>query len=298
MFKVFILFYLLLSNYTVFWQDDIQNPAVSSFNLVRGILMSDLVINFLFALIVIIWTVIVSKKVRWILEKYLVVDAVDSDDTSKEEVFWVISRTVNIWVWVIGLSFAMGVMWLDMALFMWWIWFWIWFTMQTFLSNFISWVIIVLQWTFKTGDIIDMWWKVWIIKKINTLFTEAEEFDGVKYYIPNIKFLQEDVSNFTANEKRRFDIDLNLDKETDIVKAKKIIDNVLASFPNVLRDPEPQIWITNLEEWAVKIKILFWLSSKDKVFIVRSNIVETINLAFKQAWIIVPFKQVMVSNRD
>lgn len=41
------------------------------------------------------------------------------------------------------------------------------------------------------------------------------------------------------------------------------------------------------------MKILFWAGSKDKVFTIRSNVIETLNLAFQQAGIEISYMDFM-----
>jgi small conductance mechanosensitive channel len=65
------------------------------------------------------------------------------------------------------------------------------------------------------------------IRRINALFTEVEQFDGVIFYIPNVKFLENEVENFNTNSKRRVEIEIGVDYSTDIIKAKKVIMQVL-----------------------------------------------------------------------
>jgi len=160
----------------------------------------------------------------------------------------------------------------------------------------------VTQWTFKNKDLIEINWKKGYINKINSLTTEAVWLDWVKFTIPNSLFLEEKVLNYTSNDKRRLELDLELDKDTDITKAKKIITNVIDSFPSILKSPESQVWITWVTNWNINVKIIFWMYSRDisewYFFTIKSNILETLNLAFRKYWIKIPFNQIMISKRE
>ena len=180
---------------------------------------------------------------------------------------------------------------------MWWLWFGIGFTLKIFLTNFVAWILMVTQWFYHLWDIIEVWGRTWTIKKIHALFTAVEQFDWVVYYIPNVKFLEEDVSNFHSNDKRRVDIKIWVDYSTDIVKAKKIMIQVIEKFPNILQAPTPEVLVEDLWDNSIKLSLRFWINSKDAFFVSKSNVIETINMAFKQAWIVIPFPQITVSNR-
>ncbi len=261
------------------------------------ILSTDALVNFAFGILVLVATFLVSKILSGKLESYYTSYNKDGDQT-KEWLYGVISRSINITVWFLWITLMFGVMGLNVGLFLWWIGFWIWFTMQIFLSNFIYWIVMVTQGTVRNGDLIELNVEVSKVEKVNPLFTEVKKLNGVKSFIPNIKFLQDSFSNLYINETRRFEVEFTLDYTADIPKAKLIIDKVIASVPGVIEKPEHKIWLTGLSENGVVIKVLFRMKSRDKVFTIRSNVIETLNLAFKQAWILVAFNQMTFVQRD
>lgn len=266
-------------------------------NIITKFFTTDLLLNLVFALIVIIATFILSKIVSTKVWYYM--ENTDSwESSNREELVGVITRTTNITILAIGFTITLSILWIDIWIFMAWLWLWIWFTLKIFLSNFISWIIMVTQWTYHNWDIIEIWWKVWKITKVHSLFTAVEQFDWVIYYVPNIKFLEENVSNFHSNDKRRIDIEIGVDYKTDIVKAKKIMIQVVSQFPNVLKAPEPSIFVDKFDSSAINLSIRFWIDSKDEYFQTKSNVMETINLAFKQSNITIPFPQITISNRS
>lgn len=139
---------------------------------------------------------------------------------------------------------------------------------------------------------------MWYIKKINALFTEVKQFDWVIFFVPNVKFLENNVQNFHSNSSRRVEINVWVDYATDLIKAKKIVMQVLNNFSNILKAPTPEVLISEFENSSINIKVWFWVDSKSwEYFNTKSNVTETINLAFKQAWITIPFPQVTLSNR-
>lgn len=256
----------------------------------------DMAMKLAFAVIVMVFTFIISKIVREKLFGYLERSNI-WDDAGKEEVIGVISRTVNIIILITGFSLVLGVLGIDLWIFMWGIWFGIGFTLRTFLTNFISWVIVVTQGSYHVGDLIEVGSKTWKIVKINALFTSMEELDGVTFNIPNVRFFEENVRNFHTNDKRRLDIDVVVAYGTDIVQAKKILQKVISNFPTVLQAPAPDILIKNLGERWVGLQLRFWIHSKESFFKIQSNITETVNLAFEQTGITIPYPQMTVSGK-
>jgi small-conductance mechanosensitive channel len=217
---------------------------------------------------------------------------------NREELAWVMTRTANITVLSIGFTIVLSILWIDMWIFLWGLWFWIWFTLKIFLSNFIWWIIMVTQWSYHNWDVIKIWDKTWKIRKINSLFTEIEQFNWVIFFVPNVKFLENEVENININDKRRIEIKVWVDYETDIVKAKKIMLQVINNFPWILKTPEPGVIITDFNDSSIDLNLKFWINSRWDFVWTKSNVTETINLAFRQYWISIPFPQITLSNRS
>ena len=214
-----------------------------------------------------------------------------------EEVIWVVTRSVNITILIIWFSIVLWIMWVDLWIFMWWIWFGIGFTLKTFLTNFTAWIIMVTQWVYHNWDLIEVWGEMWKIVKINSLFTAVEKLDWIIFYIPNISFLEEKVSNYHSNDKRRIEIETLVDYNTDTTKTKAVINKVLENFPVILKEPWSQIIIDKLDDSWILIIIRCWIRSKENYIETKSNITETINLAFKQSQIDIPYPHMEIIQR-
>lgn len=292
----FIIFILTFTNAFAItdWQKEL-NQAKENTNKLLEIFSLDMLINIVFAIFAILITIVISKivdlKIKKFIEKWW-------EGENREELFWVISRTANISILAIWFTVVLGILGIDMWIFLWWLWFWIWFTLKIFLSNFIAWIIMVTQWSYHNWDIIELNSRIWKIRKINSLFTEVEQFDGIVFFIPNVKFLEEEVKNFNINDKRRITIEIWVEYETDIVQAKKIMLQVVNNFPYILKTPESNVFIDKFDENWIKLNLQFWINSQWNIFETKSNVTETINLAFKKYWIKIPYKQITLSNRS
>jgi len=298
--KIFVALQLFITPqiYAVASWEPEQNQTADFISALLWFFSIELLLKIIFTIIVVILTLVISKLIKnklfWYLER-----ADIGDENSKEEIIGVISRTVNIFILITWFSIALGVLGVDLGIFMWGIWFGIGFTLRTFLTNFISGIIIVSQWSYHIWDLIQVEDKMGRITKINTLFTAIEEFDGVTFNIPNVKFFEENVRNYHTNDKRRLNVEVVVDYATDIVTTKKVLMKVLSNFPQILQAPEPDIIIDELWEKWISLRLRFWVQSTENFITLRSNITETINLAFTQTWIQVsyPKRHIMRENK-
>jgi len=292
---LFILFFIFLSNsFAAVWANELEQSK-EHVSFISNFLSTELLLNIVFATLVIIITLWLAKAFSMRIESYI---ERTGNGESREELVWVLTRVSNITILTLWSAIALGILWVDMWIFMWGLGFWLGFTLKIFLSNFIAWVIMVTQWTYHNWDLIEIWWKMWYIKKINALFTEVEQFNWVIFFIPNVKFLEDEVQNYNSNDKRRVEIQVWVDYDTDLLKAKKVMLQVLNQFPNILKAPWSNIYVDKFDESSINLTLRFWINSSDEFFLIKSNVTETINLAFKQAGIKIPFPQITLSNRE
>lgn len=264
--------------------------------IIFSFLNKDFLLGLISAIFAIWFTYFLQKYIENKLEAYLIEKKWTWN--GKEEVYAIIIRTTKISVWSIGIITAMAFMWIDLAIFLGGIGLWVWFALQTFLANFISWIIMVLSGDYKNWDLIELQWKIWKIIKIDTFSTTVEQFDWVRFFVPNVDFLKNVVENYNSNDKRRTEIEIGLEYGSDIVKAKTILLKIVDNFPNILKDPAPKIIVNEFWDSSVNIKVWYrTLMSDPTYFTTRSNVMETINLAFKQNDIVIPFPQIVLNQR-
>ncbi len=293
--KIFFLltiFTFFISIQTTFWLAADQVWQIDTWSKILWLISPDtiasIVTKLFLVIITIIWIIIFKKISSDRLISYLETKF-NGQWWWWEEVIGVITRSFNITTIIIWFSLILWILWVDLWIFMWWIWFGIGFTLKTFLTNFTAWIVMVTQWVYHNWDLIGISWDMWKIVKINSLFTAVEKLDWVIFYIPNINFLENKVSNYNSNDKRRLEVEVLVDYNTDLVKAKMVLYKILDSFPNILNDPKPKIIIDKLDDSWILIITRAWISSADKYITIKSNITETINLAFKQSKIKIPY---------
>lgn len=245
---------------------------------------------------VIILTFIFSKLLSTKIVSYIEKNA--TEESSREELTWMISRIVNVTVLIIGFTIALGILWIDLWIFMWGIWFGIWFTLKTFLTNFVAGIMMVTQGFYHNGDVIEIDNQIWKIVKVNALFTAIEQFNGVIFYIPNIKFIEDRVTNYYANDKRRSEIDILIDYKSDIHKAKQTVMMILGQFPNLLKSPASDVMVDKLGDSWILLKVRYWVSAQDDYFETKSNITETIHMGLRKQGILIAYPHLTVTHAN
>lgn len=257
-----------------------SDAGKENINIISSFFSTENFVKWFMALAVLILSFVFSRILSHKVVSYIEKNSVDG--SWREELSWMVSRTVSVAVLFIWFSISLSIAWVDIWIFMGWIWFWIWFTLKTFLTNFVAWVMMVTQWFYHNGDLVKVDDQIWKIRKINALFTAIEQFDGVVFYVPNIMFMEKRVTNYHTNDKRRTEIDILIDYWSDIHKAKQVTMMVLDKFPNILQAPQRDVIVDQLWDNGILLKVRYWIPSWENYLVTKSNVTETINLALQQ----------------
>ncbi|BCR21878.1 mechanosensitive ion channel family protein [Borrelia sp. HM] len=104
------------------------------------------------------------------------------------------------------------------------------FAAQGILSNFVSGFIVLNANFFKIGDYISCDDFEGEVNNIQIFFTTLKTVDGKIIKVPNSKFTNTSVTNFSANSTRRISFDFQVPYDTDIGLLKVKIQNLAFSF--------------------------------------------------------------------
>jgi small conductance mechanosensitive channel len=162
--------------------------------------------------------------------------------------------------------------------------------LQGSLANFAGGILILLFKPFKVGDVIDAQSYVGVVQEIQIFNTILKTLDNQRVIIPNGILSNGCVKNVFIESTRRVDMKFGISYGDDMLKAKKIIAEVLAADENVLQDPAPDIYISGHGDSAVMITVRPWCESAN-YWPVYFNAHEAIKLAFDERGISIPFPQ-------
>lgn len=104
-------------------------------SIITNFFTKDLLINIVFAIIVIISTFLLSKFLTSKFTHYIEKSA-EWEWQSKEELIWMVNRTINIFILSVWFMITLWILWIDTSLIMWWVWVWVGFALKSFIWNF------------------------------------------------------------------------------------------------------------------------------------------------------------------
>lgn len=163
-------------------------------------------------------------------------------------------------------------------------------SLQGTLSNIASGIIILLLRPFKVGEFIETGDTTGTVKVIGLFATELQTSDGLFIMTPNSQLWSRAVKNYSRNPNRRVEILIGISYNSDIAKAKEVINKVIDSDTEIQREPLPDILVEQLADSSVNLKIRFWID-RTIFFPKKSELTEMLKGELEANGISIPFPQ-------
>ena len=165
--------------------------------------------------------------------------------------------------------------------------------LQNSLQNFAAGVMLIVFRPFKKGDYIEAGGTAGLVETISIFNTIMRTGDNRKVVVPNGAIYSGIITNYSAHDTRRLDMEFGISYDDDIRKAKQIIQEILSAEARILAEPETLIAVGELADSSVNILVRPWVKS-DEYWPIRFDLTERIKLAFDQAGISIPYPQMDV----
>jgi len=162
--------------------------------------------------------------------------------------------------------------------------------LQGSLANFASGVLIIMFRPFKVGDAIDAAGKFGIVEEISIFTTNMRTPDNKGIIIPNGQITGGPIINFSAKETRRIDFVFGVSYSDDLLKVKKVLQEILDADERILKDPAPTIGLLEMADSSINFACRPWVKSAD-YWDVFFAIQEKVKLRFDEENISIPFPQ-------
>ena len=164
------------------------------------------------------------------------------------------------------------------------------FALQGSLSNFASGVMLIIFKPLKVGDFIEGGGAMGSVETVGMFVTTLTTPDNKVVYIPNSALTGGNIVNYSAKDTRRVDMVFGIGYSDDIDKAKAVIKSLLDADSRILKDPAPQIVVSELADSSVNFKVRPWVNSAD-YWGVYFDITEQVKKNFDEQNISIPFPQ-------
>ena len=161
------------------------------------------------------------------------------------------------------------------------------FAMQNTLSNFAAGAMILAYRPFDLGDDIEAGGASGKVKAMSLVATTILTGDNQTLVVPNSKIWGDVIRNTTAQATRRVDLIFGVGYLDDLDKAERVLHEILAANPKVLKDPPPVVKLHQLADGALNFIVRPWARG-EHYWDVHWEITRAVKLRFDQEGISIP----------
>lgn len=163
-------------------------------------------------------------------------------------------------------------------------------SLQASLSNFASGVMIIFFRPFKVGDFIEAAGVSGIVEGIQIFSTQMRTGDNKAIIVPNASITGSNITNYSAKAQRRVDLVFGIGYESDLRRAKQVLQEIISGDKRILEDPAPVIAVSELADSSVNIIVRPWVKTED-YWDVCWSLVEAVKIRFDEEGITIPYPQ-------
>ncbi|NHZ73495.1 MAG: mechanosensitive ion channel [Nitrospirae bacterium] len=160
---------------------------------------------------------------------------------------------------------------------------------KNIVENFLSGVILRVDKTIRTGDVIevhDRWLRIDRLGVRNTFGTTAK---GEEVMIPNATVAQSIVTSLTyQNRLYRVETSINVSYSADLAEVRKVLEDTLANLEWRSRERPPTVFLAEFTRFNVIYDVLVWIDEVETATERKSDLNEALWASLKEAGIEMP----------
>lgn len=164
------------------------------------------------------------------------------------------------------------------------------FALQGSLANFAGGVLILLFKPFQVGEYVEAQGEAGTVERIDIFHTTLKTPDNKVVVMPNGPLANGNVVNYSREPTRRLDLVFGISYDDDIDKARKVLRGLMGKDKRILKEPEPQVLLSELGDSSVDLTMRVWLKAED-YWPFKFEMVEKVKKAFDRHGLTIPFPQ-------
>ena len=165
--------------------------------------------------------------------------------------------------------------------------------LQASVAQFASGIQLLVNRPFKSGDFVEINGVAGSVVDVRFMQTVINTPDNKRIIIPNSHITTNHIINYTAENKRRVDLNFSISYSDDISHAKRIIAEVANNNGLILKDPAVQVFVNGHEASCISLVTRVWCKGEhywDVFFAMQ----EEVKIAFDKNGVCIPFNQLDV----
>ena len=135
--------------------------------------------------------------------------------------------------------------------------------LQNTLSNVAGGIMILVSKPFSPGDYVELDGVSGTVEVSGLSYTKLVTVENKAVFVPNSQVAAAKIINYTAMGKRRAEIFFSASYDAPTQAVKEALNEVLASIPQVLSDPAPEVRLADYQDSSIRYLVRAWASTSD-----------------------------------
>ena len=166
------------------------------------------------------------------------------------------------------------------------------FGLQHLANNVASGLVLGLERPVQQGDFVKVGEHLGTVQRIRARITEIRTLDGVTILIPNSRFLEQEVVNWSHGDPpSQLHVPVALAYGSDLARGRAALLEAARSHPDVLAEPRPEVRLGGFGEFALELDLLVWVRAPERQLRIQSDLRYRIEERLRQHGLSIPFPQ-------
>ncbi len=164
--------------------------------------------------------------------------------------------------------------------------------LQQIFKDVVSGLFLLFEGNLKLNDIVELDDEVGKVKEINFRTTKIESRDNIILVIPNSKFIDGNVINWSHIQKRtRFYVQVGVAYGSNVELVEKILKECATAHNDISDKPAPFVRFHDFGSSSLDFQLFFWTDKAFEVENIKSDLRFEIDKMFRKNNIQIPFPQ-------
>jgi len=164
--------------------------------------------------------------------------------------------------------------------------------LQGIAKEFISGLVLIFERPIKVGDFVDLGEQMGTVERISVRSTEILTLDEISIIVPNSRFLESEVINWTHNSPvSRLKIPVGVAYGSNLTTVRGALIDAAKEHADVLAEPAPRVFFMGMGESSLDFNLLVWIDEPRKQFRIKSDIYFRIEAILRHRGVEIPFPQ-------
>lgn len=166
------------------------------------------------------------------------------------------------------------------------------FGLQEIFKDIVSGLFMLFEGNIKVNDVVELDDQIGKVKEIGFRTTKIESRDNIILIIPNSKFINGNVINWSHIQKlTRFHVNVGIAYGSDVKKVKEVLMACAKKHDLVTKIPAPFVRFNDFGNSSLDFQLFFWTDDAFYVENIKSDLRFVINQKFAENNITIPFPQ-------